>query len=225
MTIEIKAIERDRKYRHRYVIYGEGEEPLLSVHEDLLISHRLLKGQTFTEDQLEKIRNEDQRYRAYALGVGYLGLKARTKKQIEQYLTRKELEPEHIAYALERLETEQIVDDDEYAQQFAKQRIRSGLKGRRWIKQELQQRGVSSEAAAKALGDIDREDELAAAVHAAAKKWRSLKGEQVDRRRKLIGFLMRRGFPGDVIQEAVKATIEDAELDELEDDNGLLLDN
>lgn len=223
--IEIKLVEQDRKDRSRYHIYGDGDEPVLTVHEDLLIRHMLLKGQSFTAAQLAEIRDEDQRYQVYARAIFYLGFKARTSKQIEQYLTRKLFEPEYISYAIGRLESEHLVDDDEYARQFVKQRVKSGQKGRHWIKQELQQRGVSKEIASEAASHIDRETELSVAKYTAEKKWRSLKGEPNDRRRKLIQFLMRRGFPGDIVKDAVKWVIIDMELESIDDEDGLLLDN
>ncbi|WP_132305528.1 RecX family transcriptional regulator [Paenibacillus sp. BK033] len=226
MLIEISAVEQDRKDRKRYHIYTNGvEEPLLSVHEDLLIKFRLFKGTELTSEAIAEIADEDERYHAYALAIAYLGIKARTRKQIEQYLLRKEFEPEPIAYALERLESEHIVDDGEYARHFAKQRIRYSQKGSRWIRQELQQRGVSREAASEALDSIDKDDELASAVHAAKKKWRSLKGENREKRQKLMAFLMRRGFPSDVVKQAAKAAIDEAEFEQADEDEGLLLDN
>ncbi|GLX68555.1 RecX family transcriptional regulator [Paenibacillus glycanilyticus] len=226
MMIEISSVEQDAKKRSRYHIYTNGvAEPILSVHEDILIKYRLLKGTELTKELLAEIGSEDGRYRAYARALAYLGMGAKTRKQIEQYLIRKEFEPEPIAYALERLESEHIVDDGEYARQFAKQRIRNGQKGSRWIKQELAQRGVSKQAASDALGSIDKEDELASAVHSAKKKWRSLKGENREKRQKLMGFLMRRGFPSDIVKLAVKAAIDEAEIEQSEEDEGLLLDN
>ncbi|ACT02013.1 regulatory protein RecX [Paenibacillus sp. JDR-2] len=226
MIIEISAVEQDRKERKRYNIYTDGlEKPLFSVHEDLLIKHRLLKGNSLTTEEIAEITEEDGRYRAYALAIYYLGFKARTRKQIEQYLARRELEPESIAYALERLESEHIVDDEEYARQFARQRIRNSQKGRRWIKLELQQRGVTNQAASEALEAIDRDDELASAIQAAKKKWRSLKGENREKRQKLLSFLMRRGFPSDVVKQAAKAAIDEAEIEQADEDEGLLLDN
>jgi regulatory protein len=223
--IEIQAVKQDRKDRSRYHIHGEGEEPLLTVHKDILIRHELLKGHAFTEDELAAIRDEDSRYRAYIKAVAFLGAKPRTSKEIEQYLQRKEFEPEHISSAVERLESEHIVDDEEYARKFAAQRIKYANKGRRWIKQELQQRGVSKQAAADAADAIDKEVEREAAVKAAGKKWRSLKGDPIDRKRKLMGFLMRRGFPGDIVKDAVKSVMEQAAAEADDEEDGLLLDN
>jgi len=221
----ILSVRQDKKERKLYHLFADSEEAMLSVHEDILIRFRLTKGQILTEVQIEEIRMEDERYRAYVLAIAYLGAKPRTRKQIEQYLNRKLFEADNIQYALDRLEREHIVDDEQYARMFAIGRLRNSLKGRRFIKQELQLRGVSKEAAAKATDSLDRKVELASAKKAAEKKWRSLKGEPVDRKRKLMGYLMRRGFPGDIVKEALKSIDLNGEDDVFEEDDGLLLDN
>ncbi|RCW50193.1 regulatory protein RecX [Paenibacillus prosopidis] len=221
----ILSVRQDKKERKLYHLFADSEEPLLSVHEDILIRFRLMKGQLLTADQREEIRTEDEQYRAYVLAIAYLGAKPRTRKQIEQYLMRKLFEETNIQYALDRLEREHIVDDEEYAHQFAAGRLRNSLKGRLWIKQELQQRGVSKETASEATNALDSETELIAAKSAAAKKWRSLKGETFERKRKLMGYLLRRGFPGDIVKEAIKSIDTNEEVDAFEEDDGLLLDN
>lgn len=221
----ILSVRQDKKERKLYHLFADSEEPLLSVHEDILIRFRLMKGQLLTADQKEEIQTEDEQYRAYVLAIAYLGAKPRTRKQIEQYLMRKLFEETNIQYALDRLEREHIVDDEEYARQFAAGRLRNSLKGRLWIKQELQQRGVSKETASEATNALDRETELIAANSAAAKKWRSLKGETFERKRKLMGYLLRRGFPGDIVKEAIKSIDTNEEVDAFEEDDGLLLDN
>nr|MBC9199497.1 RecX family transcriptional regulator [Paenibacillus sp. PL91] len=221
----ILSVRLDKKERRLYHLFAESEEPILSVHEDILIRYRLTKGQILAEVQIEEIRMEDERYRAYVLAIAYLGARPRTRKQIEQYLNRKLFEADNIQYALDRLEREHIVDDEQYARQFATSRLKNSLKGRRFIQQELQQRGVSKEAAAEATGSLDRDVELASAKKAAEKKWRSVKGEPIDRKRKLIGYLMRRGFPSDIVKEAIKWIDQNGEDEAFEEDDGLLLDN
>ncbi|WP_424765680.1 regulatory protein RecX [Paenibacillus sp. sgz302251] len=221
----ILSVRQDKKQRRLYHLAGESEKLLLSVHEDILIRYRLMKGLQLTADQIEEIRSEDERYRAYVLAIAYLGIKPRTRKQIAQYLTQKLFEESNIQYALDRLEKEHIVDDEQYARQFAAGRLKNSLKGRRWIKQELRQRGVSKQAADEATDGLDREQELKAALLAATKKWRSLKGERMERKRKLVAFLMRRGFPGDIVREAVNEVGKVDENDTCNEEDGLMLDN
>ncbi|MNF01708.1 recombination regulator RecX [compost metagenome] len=84
---------------------------------------------------------------------------------------------------------------------------------------------MSKIAAEEAIGSLDQKVELASAKKAAEKKWRSLKGETFERKRKLMGYLMRRGFPGDIVKEVIKSIDLDGEDESFEEDDGLLLDN
>ncbi|WP_127531704.1 RecX family transcriptional regulator [Paenibacillus kobensis] len=225
MIYTITSVESDSKNRRRYHIYvNGGVEPALSVHEDLLIRYRLFKGVELSPEALAEIIRDDNRYRAYALAVYYLGLSPRTGKEIQRYLSRKELEEESIAYAVDRLKQERLIDDADYAERFAKSRLRAGGKGRLLIKQELKQRGVDRGTADAAAADLDQETEQAAADRIAEKRWRSMSGESFDKYRKIAQFLLRRGFPGEVAKRAVKRAMTEASA-ELDDEQSVWLDN
>ncbi|GGD67723.1 RecX family transcriptional regulator [Paenibacillus nasutitermitis] len=201
----ITGIEQDKKEKRRYHLYMNGsDEPLTSVHEDLVISYRLLKGRQIDPGELKQIADKDNDHRAYILGLTYLGARPRTEKEISRYLIRKGMEESAIAKALERLQGERLVDDVSYANQFAAQRMRSQLKGRRLLQQELEHRGISRETAKEASAGLDLDMETETAIRAAKKKWPYIKGEVRDRKRKLMAFLLRRGFPGTVVKQAVK---------------------
>ena len=134
MAITVSAVERDAKRRGFYLIYGDAEEaPVLSVHEDILIRHKLFKGVELDDETLNRIRQEDGRQRAYAAGLAYLGMRPRTRKELERYLARKAFAEADVRAAIERLERERYVDDGEYARAFARQRADAHYKGRRQI--------------------------------------------------------------------------------------------
>lgn len=222
----IDSIRRDKQRKGRYLLFTAGaEEPLFSVHEDILVHYRLLKGAEVTPAELEEIISADSRQTAYALAIAYLGVKPRTRKEVERYLRRKELDPELIEQVADRLEQERTIDDREYARMYARQRLRNHSKGRLAIRQELQQRGVSKQAAEQAASELDGETEQAAAVRAAERKWPYIKGEHRDRKRKLAMFLMRKGYPGDVVRQAVKKAAVEVGVEELDDEDGVTLDN
>ncbi|WP_270170495.1 RecX family transcriptional regulator [Paenibacillus sp. SYP-B4298] len=222
----IVSVRRDKQRKGRYLLYTAGrEEPLLSVHEDILVQYKLLKGVEVTQAELEDIIRTDSRQTAYAMAIAYLGVKPRTRKEIERYLKRKELDAELIEQVADRLEQERIIDDREYARMYASQRLRNHAKGRLAIRQELQQRGVSKQAAEQATSELDEETELAAALRAAERKWPYIKGEYRDRKRKLTMFLMRKGYPSDVVRLALKTAAVEADESELCDEDGVTLDN
>ncbi|MHA7963104.1 regulatory protein RecX [Paenibacillus sp. CAU 1782] len=202
--LEIITVRVDKEARNRYLLYAAEGKLLLSLHEDIMVAYRLFKGSVVTPELIEEIVIKDLQHQAYSLGLRYLGAKPRTRNQLKQYLQRKEMDEQHIEHALDRLENENLVDDEEYAKQFAASRMNSGLKGRLMIRQELQQRGVPKELASAALSQMDESSELEAAQKLALKKSRSVKGELRDRKNKLTAFLLRRGFPSHIVREALK---------------------
>lgn len=200
---------------------NDANEPFTSVHEDLLIKFRLLKGREIEEDELKQIILEDSHHRAYILALAHLGARPRTEKEILRYLARKELDEQAAQKAIERLKKEGLVNDPVYAELYAAQRMRSQLKGRRLLQQELQQRGIKRDTAKEAAAKLNEESETEIAIRAALKKWPYIKGEERERKQKLAAFLLRRGFPTSTVREAVKTAAQG----ELEDEDGLMLDN
>ncbi|MBD2845213.1 RecX family transcriptional regulator [Paenibacillus sp. IB182496] len=208
--IRIGKVERDRKRRDRYHVYDEcdGDKPLLNVHENILIRYNLFKGELLTLEAIQDIREAEDGQHAYSLALTYLTAKPRTRAELTSYLLRKDISTEKAEQVCERLEQERAIDDADYARRFAEQRLRLRAKGRLAIREELRRRGIDREQTADALSELDPEQELEAAVRAGGKKWLHLKGERLERRRKLMMFLARRGFPGDIVRSA-SARIED----------------
>jgi regulatory protein len=222
VMLTITSVEQDPKKKQRYFIYvNDSQDPFTSVHEDLLIKFRLLKGREIDADELKQIVLEDSHHRAYILALAYLGARQRTEKEIVRYLARKELDEQSAQKAIERLRKEGLVNDPVYAEMYAAQRMRTQLKGRRLLQQELLQRGIKRDTAKEAASKLNAESETEIAIRAALKKWPYVKGEIRERKQKLAAFLLRRGFPSSSVREAVKAAVEGDQ----DEDDGLLLDN
>ncbi|SDW25712.1 RecX family transcriptional regulator [Paenibacillus sp. CF384] len=218
----ITGVEQDRKAKQRYHLFvNDSQEPYTSVHEDLLIKFRLLKGREIHGDELKQIVQEDSKHRAYILSLSHLGARQRTEKEIMRYLARKEIDPETAEKALERLRQEGLVNDKQYANMYASERMRTQMKGRRLLQQELVQRGISRDMAKQASQKLNEQSETDIAIRAAHKKWPYIKGEPRERKQKLAVFLLRRGFPMNTVREAVKAAVLGME----DDEDGHMLDN
>jgi len=98
------------------------------------------------------------------------------------------------------------VDDRKFAAQWAASRARLRGYGRKRIEQELRQKGVGQETIREALGEaIPPEDERETARTVAEKKLRTMKSlEPEARKRRLAGFLERKGFPHEIIWDILR---------------------
>lgn len=125
----------------------------------------------------------------------------RTRRELELRLRRREASPAQIREALDRLEAAGLLSDEAVAQAEASARLRRGEAPAR-VTQQLRRKGVSGATVSRAVADAvqdDGFDEMAACRAVAEKRARSLSGDEpVAARRKLLGFLLRRGYSGTV---------------------------
>lgn len=193
---------------------GEPNEHAITVHEDTLVSMRLLKGKRLSPEEWQQLRREEALEEAYRAALAIVERKARTSRELGEALKRKGYSAEAIAGCLQRMQSRRLLDDSAYARRFAEQRTAGQRKGRHLVRQELVQRGISREEADRAIGELDDRVEIEAANALARKKWPQLKGELRERRMKLRAFLMRRGFPSGIVRTALEHVQAGAEPDE-----------
>lgn len=97
-------------------------------------------------------------------------------------------------------------------------------KGKLWIRQELRQKGIANELIAEVLDDVSAEAELDTALTAGRKKWKQVRGDVQEKKRKTFAYLMRRGFSMDMVRRVVNRLIEEDGAEDLEDGEALLWD-
>jgi regulatory protein len=195
-------------------------EVVLTVHEDTLVGWRLLKGRKLTAEEYETLRQEEQKEDAYRRALGMLERKARTRAEMANALKRKRYAPEVVEGCLERLQARRMLDDSAYAKRFTETRATSQRKGRMLIRQELLQRGVGRELIEQAINELDSDVEQQSALTLARKKWPSTKGNERERKQKLMGMLLRRGFPSSVVRSAVQQAASEHADDKSDDEFG-----
>ncbi|VXB12803.1 regulatory protein RecX [Citricoccus sp. K5] len=129
----------------------------------------------------------------------------KSRKQLEEKLAERDVPEDVAAAVLDRLEDVRLVDDTAYAENFVRTRQRSKGLARGALRRELQQKGVSGEAAEQALETISEDAEREAAVELIQRKIRGRQlpsGDSAEDRaerdktvRRLAGMLARKGYP------------------------------
>lgn len=204
----ITAVERHSRIAGRYLIFIDGLYAF-SVYEDVLIKHRLLKGECVDQQKLRQVLEDEEQQKAWSEALKQVGRRPRSEKEIRQYLKRKQYLPPLIDRIVERLKEQRYLDDADFAAQWTEQRIYSQKKGRRLIKQELQHKGVSPAAIQQALSQVPADEEERLAFELGQKKWKLSSGETADKKRKTAGFLMRRGYSGQIVSAVIRRLVQD----------------
>lgn len=141
-----------------------------------------------------------------ARAVGMLARGRRTKRELEIRLRKRDGDPALIAIALERLERQGLIADQDVARAEASARLRRGEAPAR-VRMTLRTKGIGGRDAEQAVQQAmhdDEFDERTACRSLAAKKLRTMSSlDPGVARRRLIGFLQRRGFGGGVVREVL----------------------
>jgi regulatory protein len=145
----------------------------------------------------------------YDRALTLLGFRARSVAELRRHLLRVGEPAGAVEETITRLESQGLLDDPEFARQFARSRLASKGASRRRIVQELVRRGVQREVADAAVNEVSEDEgiEFAEAARVVAmKKWKSLSAlDEFTRKRRLYAFLARRGFDPDEIREVMSA--------------------
>ncbi len=103
------------------------------------------------------------------------------------------------------------LDDERLARSLVEQHGARKGKGRLYIERELQRRGIDREILAEALEGLDVDDELERATELVRSRLRSVAGLDRDAaKRRLIGYLGRRGYTGQIAMRAIDEAYEPA---------------
>lgn len=159
-------------------------------------------GQQLSDEKIAQLKAQDSHEAAYQKALGFLDYRPRSSAEVRKNLEKHGYDPDVIAQVLERLGHSGLVNDEQFAQTWVDNRSEFRPRGRRLLSMELRQKGLDDEAIESALSELD-EEELA--YQAAIKYQRKLQGlPKPDFRRKLAGFLARRGFGYNVIEPVLQ---------------------
>lgn len=143
----------------------------------------------------------------YEQAMRLLEFRPRSVDELRRRLLQRGADKTEVEDVVVRLRDQKLLDDTDFAEQFARSKVLGAGASRRRIVQELARKGVARDVADSAVdGLMEREGiDPSAAIHrVAARKWRSLaKLDDVTKKRRLYAFLARRGFSPDEIRSAM----------------------
>lgn len=141
----------------------------------------------------------------YALYL--LGRRSRSVREMREKLRGKDYTDEQITQTISVLEKGNLLNDAEFARNYAQDKVKIYRRGRHRIALELIHKGVGKELIDEVIKQINNQDELDGAVsllQSRERSWQALTTRQ--RFERAVSLLQRRGFSGSVIREAVQIT-------------------
>ncbi len=190
-------IQKNNKTRANIYVDGEYAFALEMV---TVMKLGLKIGQDVSAAKLQQAIADSERSMALQRAIDYLSRASKTCKQMRDYLTRKGYTAQTVDYAIDRLKQLRYLDDDAYAQMYARQN--SATKGSRRIRQELIGKGISVTRADE-YSQMDGDQALNNAS-ALAQKYMRGKTADVKTLQKLQRYLLYRGYGYDTVNVVIR---------------------
>jgi regulatory protein len=218
----ITRIEPQRPRGLRVLVHVDAGEPF-EVTLEALERSRLGVGDPLPPDACRDLLEADADVRVREAALNLLSHRARTRRELKTKLRQKGFGAARIDACLDRLETRGLLDDQAVAAAFVRDRLRHRPRGTARLVTELRAKGLDSDTALETIERVfdDEGASDAELAREAAEGWIRRQGAAtvaalVDdpgpardkARRRLYGYLARRGFRGDALNVAMDRAVE-----------------
>jgi regulatory protein len=151
---------------------------------------RLRVGQALSDDDIARLRRQDDVERAHERALNFLSYRPRSEAEVRRNLRKKDVTDEAIEAVVERLTRAGMLDDREFARYWVENRLQFNPRGARALGHEMREKGVPVSIIDDTLAGFDEEPAARTAgtprAHSFPQKARGIPGPP--------GFLLRGDF-------------------------------
>lgn len=170
----------------------------------LEVALELRVGQVITRNDLEQLDKRDDVHRARERVLRLLARRPYSSAEIARYLQRHKIDGEIVQIVIEDLSEARLIDDEAFAAYWVEQRRAFRPRSRLALRQELGQKGIRQDIVNDALTMLDETAAARKIAQKQARRWDGL--PEAEWRTRLTRYLMRHGYPYDVVVEVVAET-------------------
>lgn len=197
---KITAIEVQAKDKSRANLYLD-DEFFAGISIELVIKHQLKKDMDIDDKFLADIIFEDDKGKALAKAIKYMGSTMKSCSQIREYLRKKEYAADIIDFVIDKMREYKYLDDEAFARAYIS--AYSNKYGKIKLIQALKSKGVTD----KTIDTVFEDDDLKMqdSIEAVASKY--LKNKEITNEVlvKLNRFLYSRGYEFDQINSYIRS--------------------
>lgn len=207
--MRITKIERQKKHPSRASVFID-DAFAFGINIEVLARFSLHVGAELNKETVDTILNTEDEDGAKQKALRFLAIRPRSIKEMRDYLSRKEYSPPIVANVIAKLESLKMLDDLSFARMVCRDALAKKPVGEKLLRQGLFKKGVPKAITEEVIGEFfTSESELSTALIAAEKQRdrvlrSSKKIDDAQMRRKILEFLMRRGFDFETAMNATK---------------------
>ncbi len=202
----ITKIEAQKKNPKRRSVFLDGKFAF-GVDEEVVSKLRLKKGEAVTGQDIKEILLQKNENEAKDVALRFLSFRRRTEKEIKTKLQSRGFDEKTIKRTIEKLKGYDLINDLEFATAWVKERLEYKPRGKRLLRLELWKKGIKKEIIDQVIGDLCRDEDKSALelLERIKKKYRNL--DPLVARRRMYGYLLRRGFSYETSKSAMKQSL------------------
>ncbi len=185
----ITALQAQTKNHNRISVFLDGQ---FAFGLTRIVAAWLQVGQSLTDEKIATLIADDEREIAYQRALKFLEVRQRSSSELRQRLIKYKTPPYLIDETLLRLQNNRLINDENFAQTWVENRAEFKPRSRRALTIELRQKGISGEIIDQTLENVDENELVYQAALKQGRKFSNL--DWLEFRKKLLGFLARRGF-------------------------------
>lgn len=205
MPVIERLIKKDES---TVVIHLDNGDKLFLSYE-VVLKNNIRKSDLISEETFEELITQNRKYHIRQKALSYLARRMHSEKELQLKLLRKMYDKNLIDEVLMNISSAGLLNDVEFANQFADEKLNRKHWGINKVKSELIKRGISSKTIDEVLKKlISVDDQTEVIVKLALQKMKTLLKKETDKRKvkqKLIASLLNKGFRYEDITEALKS--------------------
>ena len=202
MTDSVRIVSIQRLPRRNRLAVQLTDGSSFSVTPDVAARYRLAAGLSLVDHQIEAIITAQAHQDALAAALRLIAFRPRTEQEMRRALARRAVPETLREEIIARLRELGLINDASFAADFVESRDRTSPRSGRLLAQELRQKGIQRETAARSAETIDDRRAAYRAAEPRAGRMRGL--EFADFERRLAAFLLRRGFSYETTRDTVR---------------------
>ena len=110
---------------NKYKIYSDNG--VLTIYEDVILKYNLLYKKEIDDTLLEKINMDNYKASIYDSALKYIGVRMRSEKEVNEYLLKKGFSLKDIDNTIEKLLSNGLLNDTNFAKSYIKDKIKCEL--------------------------------------------------------------------------------------------------
>jgi regulatory protein len=201
MDHQITAITPQKRNPNRVNIFLDGDYAFSLAS---IVATWLKTNQVVDDCKIEQLQRADSEEKAFQRALNFISYRPRSEAELKARLEKAGFSAEVVELTRDRLNASGLLGDQDFSRMWVENRIHAHPRSQRMLAFELQRKGVDQSHIDEALLSVPDDGELALA--AGRNYARRLEGATLEEfRKRLMGFLARKGFRYDVILQVTQA--------------------